>query len=233
MGIILQQHELAFRNKKNSLWSCLWKTSSHPIVLRSTNNKCRICRQPINAQRSNLRYLKVALHEAQSWMKKVYDQHHREREFVVGDWVYLRLQPYRQTSISMRRSAKLSPRYYGPFKVLKWIRAIVTSWNCLCSRGFTQFFMYHYWRKKLVKNIIFKMSSLQLTLRLRLFILNHKLFWIVINGKGKYKFLFIGKDFHLLKLLRNILWQCNISFQNLALRTRLIFKGEGVVTCLF
>jgi hypothetical protein len=33
------------------------------------------------------------LKEAQAGMKKIYDQHHQEREFKVGDWVYLCLQP--------------------------------------------------------------------------------------------------------------------------------------------
>lgn len=71
-----------------------------------------------------LKELKVSLQEVQSRMKKVYDQHHREREFEVGDWVYLKLQPFRQASISLRRNAKLSPKYYGPFKILQKIGAV-------------------------------------------------------------------------------------------------------------
>lgn len=41
-----------------------------------------------------LKDLKAAQFDAQLRMKKVYDQHHREREFAVEDWVYLKLQPY-------------------------------------------------------------------------------------------------------------------------------------------
>lgn len=44
-----------------------------------------------------------------------------QREFEVGDWVFLRLQPYRQTSLSKNHCHKLSPRYYGPFKVTTWV----------------------------------------------------------------------------------------------------------------
>ena len=39
----------------------------------------------------------------------------------MGQHVYLMLQPYRQGSVVMRRALKLSPRFYGPFTVIKKI----------------------------------------------------------------------------------------------------------------
>ena len=42
-----------------------------------------------------------------------------ERTFQVGDWVYLRLQPYVQQSLMPRSCHKLSFRYYGPYQVLQ------------------------------------------------------------------------------------------------------------------
>ncbi|XP_077251451.1 uncharacterized protein LOC143890638 [Tasmannia lanceolata] len=54
-------------------------------------------------------------------MKMQADMHRTEREFEVGTWVYLRLQPYRQTSISLRRSLKLAPRFFGPFQIIERI----------------------------------------------------------------------------------------------------------------
>ena len=39
----------------------------------------------------------------------------------MGDWVFLRLQPYRQISLGPRGPHKLSPRFYGPFRVLSCI----------------------------------------------------------------------------------------------------------------
>lgn len=49
-------------------------------------------------------------------MKKQSDKHRSERSFNVGDWVFLKLQPYTQASVARRSSQKLAFRFFGPFK---------------------------------------------------------------------------------------------------------------------
>ena len=57
-------------------------------------------------------------------MKSHADQHRRDVTFSVGNWVYLKLQPYRQSSVAFRASLKLSPRFYGPYQILACVGTV-------------------------------------------------------------------------------------------------------------
>ncbi|PKA47773.1 hypothetical protein AXF42_Ash014550 [Apostasia shenzhenica] len=50
-------------------------------------------------------------------MRQQADRHRTERELQTGEWVYVKLQVYRQESIAKRKSLKLGPRYFGPFQI--------------------------------------------------------------------------------------------------------------------
>jgi hypothetical protein len=51
-------------------------------------------------------------------MKRQEDKHRSERVFAVGDMVFLKMQPYVQTSLAPRSNQKLAFKYYGPFRVV-------------------------------------------------------------------------------------------------------------------
>ncbi|KAJ0030867.1 hypothetical protein Pint_13882 [Pistacia integerrima] len=54
-------------------------------------------------------------------MKQLYNSKHIEQEFQIGDFIYLRLQPYCQSSFALRRNCKLAARYYRPSEVIERI----------------------------------------------------------------------------------------------------------------
>jgi hypothetical protein len=49
------------------------------------------------------------------------DRHRIERSFEVGDLVFLRLQPYKQSSLKKSRAKKLKPIFYGPYRIMHWV----------------------------------------------------------------------------------------------------------------
>ncbi|XP_059068178.1 uncharacterized protein LOC131858748 [Cryptomeria japonica] len=52
------------------------------------------------------------------------DQRRVERSFEVGDMVYLRLQPYRQSNPKKSGAEKLKPRFYRPFQVIRKVGVV-------------------------------------------------------------------------------------------------------------
>lgn len=63
--------------------------------------------------------LKQNLVSAQARMKSQADLHSADKSFNIGDWVYLKLQPYKQHSLRLKGFNKLSPRYYGPLQIVQ------------------------------------------------------------------------------------------------------------------
>ncbi|XP_052728408.1 transposon Tf2-1 polyprotein isoform X1 [Vigna angularis] len=64
-----------------------------------------------------LRQLKFHLEKAQEQMIRQANKKRKPTNFEVGDWVYLRIRPHRQTSMPTRLHPKLSARYFGPFQI--------------------------------------------------------------------------------------------------------------------
>ena len=63
--------------------------------------------------------LRMHLLRAQQRMKQHADSKRHHDEFAIGDFVFLKLRPYRQKSLAHRKFEKLAARYYGPFKVVQ------------------------------------------------------------------------------------------------------------------
>jgi hypothetical protein len=68
--------------------------------------------------------LRQQLIRAQQRMKKQAHKHRSGRSFAVGDMVFLKLQPYVQTSLAPRSSQKLAFMFFGPYLVLARVGAV-------------------------------------------------------------------------------------------------------------
>jgi hypothetical protein len=82
-------------------------------------SKVQAVDQTLIVREDILRTLKENLVMAQNRMKQQADQGCSERQFAKGDQVFLRLQPYKKTSLKAEHFHKLAPKFYGPYIVLK------------------------------------------------------------------------------------------------------------------
>lgn len=64
------------------------------------------------------RMLKPNLKQAQNRIQQNANKLRSERKFEIGDLVYLKLQPYKQSSVALRKNLKLVSKFYGPYKIL-------------------------------------------------------------------------------------------------------------------
>lgn len=73
--------------------------------------------------------LKFQILCAQQIMKSQADKHRRELSFSVGDWVFVKLRPYRQQSLASKKYDKLAARCYGPFQIVSRLRTVAYKLN--------------------------------------------------------------------------------------------------------
>jgi hypothetical protein len=57
-------------------------------------------------------------------MKQIADTKRRDVSFDVGDFILLKLHPYRQHTVFKREYQKLASRFYGPYEIMKKIRLV-------------------------------------------------------------------------------------------------------------
>ena len=91
-----------------------------PVSWCDPVGKVEMSKQMLDAMEEQSKKIKLNLRKAQSRQKSYADRARSDRSFEEGDMVWLRVRP-KKSSLSTGRFSKLSPRYCGPFRVLKRI----------------------------------------------------------------------------------------------------------------
>jgi hypothetical protein len=73
----------------------------------------------LNTKEEVIKRAKAHLQLAQHRMTMIANRKRSDRSFAIDDYVYLKLQPYRQQSTSYRSSQKLAAKYYRPYQVIE------------------------------------------------------------------------------------------------------------------
>ena len=60
--------------------------------------------------------LKQNLEKVAARMKRQADKHREDKEYSIGDWVWLKLQTYRQKSIDEKHQ-EFETKFYGPYQI--------------------------------------------------------------------------------------------------------------------
>jgi hypothetical protein len=94
------------------------------IEITFGGSKAPIVQDWVQQSQDILRELKDHLQREHNHQKVKADKHRVERNFEVGDLVYLRLQPYRKDSIKGSGAEKLQPRFFGPYRINMKVGAV-------------------------------------------------------------------------------------------------------------
>ncbi|CAL1383912.1 unnamed protein product [Linum trigynum] len=117
-------------------WAKLWYNTTYHRAIKMTPFEALYGRPPptlvqyrggsssvdavdrcLGARDEALEQLQTNLAAANNRMKQAEDAGRRDEEFEVGDWVLLRLHPYRQSSVFRRAYQKLAARFFGPYEI--------------------------------------------------------------------------------------------------------------------
>jgi hypothetical protein len=97
-----------------------------PLIQRWVQGETRVeaVQRDLVDRDEALRQLREQLLRAQERMKGQADKRRNDRNFVCGEWVFVKLRAHRQQSVVTRINAKLAAKYYGPYPIIEKVGAV-------------------------------------------------------------------------------------------------------------
>ena len=96
----------------------------HHLPYLAGESKVVAVDKSMQAREAALKMVKFYLVRAQNRMKQQADRGRSDRQFAPGELVYVKLQPYRQSTVVNRKYLKLSAKFFGPFQILERIGVV-------------------------------------------------------------------------------------------------------------
>jgi hypothetical protein len=100
--------------------------------------------------------LKNHLEQAGNQIKQQANLKRIDREFEVGDWVFIPLQPYKQNNLKNLKNHKLSPKFYGPYRIRKRVGQVAYSLDISNKGRLHDVFHVSCLKKKLAHQLLYK-----------------------------------------------------------------------------
>ncbi|KAB2629775.1 S ribonuclease [Pyrus ussuriensis x Pyrus communis] len=89
-----------------------------PLCWSEVGERVLVGPEIVEETTQNVQVIKTNLKAAQDRQKSLADRHATDRVYEVGDWVFLKLSPWRGV-VRFGKKGKLSPRYIGPYMVVE------------------------------------------------------------------------------------------------------------------
>jgi hypothetical protein len=94
-----------------------WYTATHHLPYFHIS-RAQLGWSPWHDRDEFLAEIKERLMQSKQLMKRAHDKQHRDIEFAVGDWVWLRLSHWPAASVRPAGAGKLSAKYFGPYQIM-------------------------------------------------------------------------------------------------------------------
>ncbi|KAM2973636.1 hypothetical protein FF1_000015 [Malus domestica] len=118
--------EFAYNNSFHSsigmspLEALYGKSCRTPLCWSEVGERVLVGPEIVDETTQNVQVIKSNLKAAQYRHNSLVDKHATDRVYNVGDWVFLKLSPWRGV-VRFGKKGKLSPRYIGPYMITKQV----------------------------------------------------------------------------------------------------------------